>query len=205
MLPRVAGLFVHPSRCTKSWPKCRRHPSHQLSSCLMSSTTRSCMDSSRGVWQLNKVSLSGPRLTVDWSLVRNLLPWHSMATSNVTSSMVQSPTRSSHSNVQENACRSTWMQALLCASAQKHMATTTENDHHCKNQRQSENKHHTDSCGTHFEVTSTSHYQNQQNHSFPMLTAALILSENNLNASFTEKHSKASSRECADTTSHSTI
>ena len=33
--------------------KCRRHRSHQLSSCLMSSTTRSCLDSSRGVWQLH--------------------------------------------------------------------------------------------------------------------------------------------------------
>ena len=30
----------------------RRHPSHQWSSCFVSSTTRSCMDSSRAVWQL---------------------------------------------------------------------------------------------------------------------------------------------------------
>ena len=30
----------------------RRHPLHQWSSCLLSSTTRSCMDSSRVVWQL---------------------------------------------------------------------------------------------------------------------------------------------------------
>ena len=31
----------------------RRHPLHQLSSCLMSSTTRSCKDSSRVVWHLH--------------------------------------------------------------------------------------------------------------------------------------------------------
>ena len=98
--------------------------------------------------------------------------------------------------------------SFLCASAHQHMATTTENDHHCKNQRQSENnhhKHHTDRSGTRFEVTSTSHCQNQQNRSFPMSTAALILSESNLNPSFTEKHFKAWSHECADTTLYITI
>ena len=55
MLPQVAGLFVHPSRCTQRWPvhaTYRCHPLRQLSSCLMSSTTRPCMDSSRVVWQL---------------------------------------------------------------------------------------------------------------------------------------------------------
>ena len=40
--------------------------------------------------ELNEVSLSGSRRTVEWLLVRNLLPWHSMAT-NITSSLVQSP------------------------------------------------------------------------------------------------------------------
>ena len=47
MLPQVAGLFVHASRCIQRWPvhaTRRRHPLHQWSSCLKSSTSRSCMD-----------------------------------------------------------------------------------------------------------------------------------------------------------------
>ena len=110
----------------------RRHPLHKLSSCLMSSTTRSRVDSSRFV-DLNKVSLSGSRLTVEWSHVPNLLPWHSMVTSNITSSVDQSATRSSHSNVRESGCRSPRMQALLCAAVRQHMASTIESDHHGKN------------------------------------------------------------------------
>ena len=56
MLPQVAGLF-RPCIRMYSTLVCprhtyRRHPMHQWSSCLMSSTTRSCMDSSRVVWQL---------------------------------------------------------------------------------------------------------------------------------------------------------
>ena len=47
---------------------------------------------------------SSSRLTVEWSPVRNLVPWHSMATSNITSSLVQ----------------------------QTHMPPTDENDHHYK-------------------------------------------------------------------------
>ena len=124
----------------------RLHPLHQWSSCLMSSTTR-----------------SDSRLTVEWSLVRSLLPWHSMATSNITSSSVQS-----HSLLWDNTCRT------LSASS---LSATTEDDHHCKNQRQNENKYHTDRFGTCFEATSTSHSQNQHHSRLQVLTAALTLSE----------------------------
>ena len=43
---------------------------------------------------------------------------------------------------------------FLCAAAQQHMATTTENDHHCKSQSLSANKHHADCSGPCFKVTS---------------------------------------------------
>ena len=61
----------------------------------------SAPNSPRVVWQLhqcsrsNNVTLSGARLAIEWSPMRNLLPWHSMATSTITSSLVQSSTRSS--------------------------------------------------------------------------------------------------------------
>ena len=98
-----------------------------------------------------------------------------------------------HSLLWDNTCRSTRMQALclsLCAPTRRtvsrdsdiQMPTTSENDHLCKSERQSENKHHTDRSGTCFEMTWTSYCQDQLNSSFQVFTAAVILSEDNLNA-----------------------
>ena len=102
------------------------------------------MSSASCIWlRLSKVSLNGSRLTVEWSPALNLLPWHNMATPNITSSSVQRLTRTYHSNVWENTSRSTCIPANCfcvqhhagpCHAQQTHthLPTTDENDRHRK-------------------------------------------------------------------------
>ena len=112
-----------------------------------------------------------------------------MATSNITSSVVQNLCRSSLAGARERLSFNLGAR-LLCAAAPITARVSVEVKTSITQ---------TD-LALAFEATSTSHCQMQQNRSFQVLTAALILSEDSLSASFTEKHSKASSRECADTT-----
>ena len=101
MLPQVEGLIVNASRCSQRWPVHATHVVITLALTLLGVFDDSVLNSPRVVWQLhlcfwsNNVSLSGARLAIEWSQVRNLVPWHLMATSTITSSLVQSSTRSS--------------------------------------------------------------------------------------------------------------
>ena len=82
----------HP--CThQAW--CLRRLCHALSSCC-----------------LVAASVRG-RTTTEWLLLRNVLPWHSMATPNITSSLVQSPTGSSGRTL---VVQLEWLQLGLCAA-----------------------------------------------------------------------------------------
>ena len=98
MLPQVAGLIVHASRCTQRWLVHATPVVITFALTTLGVFDDSVLNSPRAVWQLhlcsrsNNVSLSGARLTIAWSSVRNLLPWHSMATSTIASSLMQSPT-----------------------------------------------------------------------------------------------------------------
>ena len=137
---------------------CRHHRLNQWSSRLVSSMTRS--------WTLHASSCGCIRVRLDRVFlnclrpVRHPLPWHSMATSFITHSLVQNLRRSFHSQapgtspVLQLGCEL----LPLCSSTQDHfsrnshkpMPTTTENDRHCKSQRQGDNKHRTDRCGSCF-------------------------------------------------------
>ena len=166
MLHQVAGLFVNASSCTQRWPSTPHLPSPIEPVVITQSVfDDSVMDSSRVVlWLhpssvgqgLDKVSLNCLRP------VRHPLPWHSMATSSITNSLVQNLRRSFHSQapgtspVLQLGCE--LFSLSLCSSTQDHfsrnshkpMPTTTENDRHCKSQRQGDNMHRTNRCGTCF-------------------------------------------------------
>ena len=97
MLPQVAGLSVHASRCIQRCPVQATPVVITLALTTADVVSDSVMDS-RVVWQLIYVwfeqrPFERCETAVEWSLVRNLSPGHSMATSNITSSLVQSPTR----------------------------------------------------------------------------------------------------------------
>ena len=114
------------------------------------------MDSSRVVLWLHPRSVGQSLL----ELFGHPLPWHSMATSSITNSLVQNLRPSFHSQapgtspVHQLGCEL----LSLCSSTQDHfsrnshkpMPTTTENDRHCESQRQGDNKHRTDRCGSCF-------------------------------------------------------
>ena len=101
MLPQVAGLIVNASRCTQRWPVHATPVVITLTLTTLGVFDDSVLGSPRVVWQLhlclksNSVSLSGAGLAIEWSPVRNLLPWLSMATSTISGSLVQCSTRSS--------------------------------------------------------------------------------------------------------------
>ena len=137
---------------------CRHHRLNQWSSRLVSSMTRS--------WTLHASSCGCIRVRLDRVFlnclrpVRHPLPWHSMATSSSSNSLVQNLRRSFHSQapgtspVIQLGCEL----LSLCSSTHDHfsrnshkqMPTTTENDRHCESQRQGDNKHRTDRCGSCF-------------------------------------------------------
>ena len=159
MLHQDAGLFVHASPCTQRWPS----TTHLLSSPIapvvitLGVFDDSVMDSSRVALWLHPSSVRQSLLELFKTGARSVavalhgnLKHHQLFDAEPLS-LLSLKRLARHLSFNLDA-----ISLSLCAAAhfsrnsQKQMPTTTENDRHCKSQRQGDNKHRTDRCGSCF-------------------------------------------------------